>query len=255
MGILFNDAQNEYLEIDSTPVTTPGFTVAASFRSDSNSAVQHLVTIPHKTSGNSNWRLLLRGDIGGDPIQFVAQGTPFSAAQSTSGYSVGTWHRALGIELARDSRAVYLDGGNKGVNTDARDLPEVPDRISIGRAGDSSPDGYMSGDIAEVMIWNVVLTDGTGGTPDEVVADAAGALVRPESLVRWWMLNHEGDLVDVIGGSVLTAFSDGAGPVSAEHAYRIRPGAMVMPELIEVAVGATPWLYLNYSARIIGVNQ
>ena len=51
-------------------------------------------------------------------------------------------------------RRVYIDGGSKGTNaTNASD--SALDRTSIGRAGDSTPDGYFDGRLAEISFWRI----------------------------------------------------------------------------------------------------
>jgi hypothetical protein len=214
---LFASASSEYLEIDSTPVTAAPFTVAgwAYFGSLTENAVA--MAIADKDSGTAYWTLQFYGTQAGDPVLWQARsGGTYALAMSTSGYSAGTWHHLCGVETASNSRAVFLDGGSKGTNSDTAS-PAGADRLSLGRVGDSSPGLYLNGGLAEGAIWNVALTDA------EVALLARGyspLLVRPESLVFYAPLIRDTD-DDLVGGLQLTAYNT---PSITAHPRIIYPG-------------------------------
>jgi len=213
MSRLFDDANNEYLEIGSIIVDEFPLTLAAWIYSNDATTCQSVISISASIAADF-FRLSLRGDIEGDPVRFECKNGGYDSATSTAGYSVNTWHHVCGIETNATSRAVFLDGGNKGVNANAG-VPAGLDTTSIGRlllgAGDTNE--RISGRIAEAAIWNVALTD------DEVTAQAGGVSptrIRPESLVAYWPLYGVGSPEpDYRGTYNLTLVN---GPIQADHA-------------------------------------
>jgi hypothetical protein len=196
----FDDASSQYLETDSTPVTSQPFTMACWFNSDDAATLYGLMFVGNKASNVEQWVLYASGTTGGDPVIFAARSIAggIDDAQTTTGYTAGTWHHACGVEIGAASRAVYIDGGSKGTDV-ANNTPLGADRFSVGRYGDLSPSNYMSGSIFWPAIWDAALDD------DEVAALAEGimpCLVRPESLVTW--IYDENDW-DYLGGYDLTA--------------------------------------------------
>lgn len=106
----------------------------------------------------------------------VASGSGASAQTGTG--TINTWMHACAVFAAANSRAAYVNGGDKGTNTTSR-TPSGMNTWAIGRVPASTPLRYFSGRIAEVGVWNVALTDA------EVAALGAGVsplMIRPASL-------------------------------------------------------------------------
>lgn len=178
---------SEYLKLASAPVTGPPFTIAGWGRSTSATTNQYIMSISDVSATNHQFLFGFRGTVDGDPIEFGARaGGAVAWATTTSGYSVNTWHHVCAVEIASNSRAVYIDGGSMGTDATER-APAGIDVIDIGRLGDSTPDGYFDGAVAWISVWNVALTDA------EVVALGNRSNptppweIRPESIVS--MLN------------------------------------------------------------------
>ena len=135
-----------------------------------------------------------------------------AAAETTTGYSVNTWHHAAGTFTSTTARAAFIDGGSKGTDTTSI-VPANENRISIGRWGDSTPGNYMSGRICEVGLWDVVLTD------DEISALARGVTpnrVRPANLKGYWPVwGLHSPEIDLSGNGNSLAVT---GAVKADHA-------------------------------------
>jgi hypothetical protein len=216
MSRLFDDANNEYAEIDSAVVATYPLTMAAWFYTDSIALRQTILAIADKDVADHFHQLIAHGLAAGDPVRYQCQGGgAVVIASTTTGFSANTWHHACAIGRNATDRSVFIDGGSEGTNAQDK-TPANLDRTSIGRTGDSTPTFYMSGRIAEAAVWNVDLTD------DEVVSLAGGVSplrVRPESLVAYWPLYGVGSPEpDYIGTYDLTLFSGDSGPVVADHA-------------------------------------
>jgi hypothetical protein len=241
MARLFDDAQNEYLEIDSAVVGSVPLTMACKFYSDSLTASQMLMNLVDKDVDNDSLAYLAaRGNEAGDPLTAYSIG-PTAAAKTGVAYAINTWQHACGVWAADNDRRVYLNGGNKATNGTSSP-GHTPNRTSLGRNGDSTPSSYLSGRLAWAAIWNVALTDA------EVAALAAGARppsIRPGNLVSFWSLGgfdteetDGGTARDIWGGFDLAAGSDAVGPGIEDH-----PGGLIYPSqpMAVLAAGGAPF--------------
>ena len=154
-SVLFDDAQNEYLQVSTAVLSGPPITLACWFLSDSITLGQSLMSISD-SGGNDFFELFAAGATGGDPIEAW---TNAANAASTAGYSANVWQHACGVYAAQNDRRAYLNGGNRG-NDNTNLFPSGLDVTTIGVL-DLGPDnfGYMSGRIADARIYNRALTD------------------------------------------------------------------------------------------------
>lgn len=207
MARLFDDANQEYLEVDVPIVTAPPFTISAWASTD---VVQNqtVLFIGDKDLGiNGDW-WRLRFISPQQDIEFDAlhAGTR-RRARTTVQFSTNTYHHVCGIEAATDDRRVFIDGGGKGTDTNNNVVSNV-DRSSIGRSGDSSPSDYMSGLISQVAVWNIALTD------EEVASLAAGVsplALHRDNLIYYNPLGTSGPGLDVVGKNNMTDFGTSVG--------------------------------------------
>lgn len=160
MARLFDDGSSDYLQVEQPAVTAYPFAMVCWFRSNDADAGQALIWIGDKDHAETFTALQARGDQAGDKIWAYSHRygeADDEWAVSASGYTVDTWHHAAGIWLSTTERHAYIDGGNKGSDTDEVGAMVNHNRTAIGACRDSTPGAYMSGDIAEVAIWD--LTD------------------------------------------------------------------------------------------------
>ena len=216
MARLFDDASSQFLEVDATPVTAIPFTIAGWFRSDSATAGQVMMWIGDKDVADHYWLLRAAGNIAGDPVRIQrAAGGTNANTDTTTGYTAGTWHHAAAVFTTAIDVSVYIDGGSEGNGIASRE-PLNADRVSIGRAGDSTPDSYFSGDLMEWAIWNVALSD---AEVLSLVTAAYPGMVQPSALVRYWPILGQFDPeVDMIAASNLTV----TGATRSEHRHSNR---------------------------------
>jgi hypothetical protein len=204
-SILFDDGSNQYLERNTAVLTATPLSMAGWFYTDDATAYQAIVALTDTSADNLNYfSLQADGGTAGDPVTAItADGTANSNATSTTGFSTNTWHHACGVFAAANDRAVFLDGGSKGVSTVSR-TPSGIDGTSVGRRTDSGSGQYMSGRLAEVAIWNAALSDAecqqlaNGYKPSEV---------NTANLVAYWPLYTVSDLEDKAGNYDLTAYN------------------------------------------------
>jgi hypothetical protein len=194
MARAFDDGASQYLAEDGTPVDSEPLSMGCWFNSDDLTAHQVLMAVYRHVGGNNNYyhhRLMLRGASAGDPVAAVTQGDTvgFSWAATTTGYSANTWHYALGVWAATDDRRAYIDGGSKGTDAVDKSLSQLPTAISVGRISnndDTLPTQYMSGFIADPVIWNVALTDRDA----EALLHVLPWEIRPSNIVDFLPLRY-----------------------------------------------------------------
>jgi hypothetical protein len=209
VALLFTAASSQYLKLSAGLVSNYPLTISCWFYSSDDANAQDLCSLTIEGSGN-NWLalLFLGGNVGGDPVRAGVKDTSFSAANSSTGYTTNTWTHAAGVWRATNDRSAYINGGNRGNDTNLRS-PSAPDTTGIGARIESSVGSFMSGRIAELAIWRVDLADweiarlGEGRSP---------LFIRPQSLV--WYSTLRTDARTLSGSHLFTSIN---GHTLAEH--------------------------------------
>jgi len=186
---------NQYLNISSAPVTAFSYTIACWARKDLNTG-GILVNLGNSTNANA-CAIISTG-----PGELVAASTINTAGSNNTAVSgsaiTGVWFHAAGVFNSSVVTLAFANGVSAGTGTN--DItPTGLNCLSIGARVRSSVDGYFDGQIAEVGIWNVVLTAA------EIASLAKGVTcdkVRPQSLRFYAPLIR--DLQDVKGGLTIT---------------------------------------------------
>lgn len=154
------NGSTEYLSLASAPVTTEPFTISAIIEPDSASNHGGVVGIRGSSSLHDH-SLSARGDQTGDQIwaECTDAGPGYSRAQSTTGYSVNTWHHVVASFMADNSKAAYIDGGSKGTDATSETITGL-NQTTIGRRlryGASTK--YFDGKIDEIRLYDGTLSD------------------------------------------------------------------------------------------------
>lgn len=79
-------------------------------------------------------------------------------AVSTTTFSTGVWAYVLGMWETTSKRSVLLNNAGLGENTGLKFVSNI-DEFTIGVTADSSPSNFFTGYIAEVAIWNKILSN------------------------------------------------------------------------------------------------
>ena len=238
MALLFNDVGSEYAEVDNSPISGFPWTMACWFRSDDLTIDQVLMWLGDKDVADQYVFLGAAGTFAGDTVIALTDAGGISSAETSTGYSADTWHLATGVWVSSTDRRAYIDGGSKGTNTTSRVLSNASDRVSIGRAGDSTPGNYMSGRIAEAAIWDVALTD----TEIARLLRQPFRYVRPANLVAYWPLwGLHSPEIDLSGNGRSIAkvnFDVGAGRANHAPVTTFTPKWAASMPVIEAAAAA-----------------
>jgi len=237
------DAAGERITTTAPVVTGKPLSLFCLFRSTTVITNQVPISLAKASDNSIYFALELRADVGGDPIGAVKRGTTFVVAETTTGYSVDTWHTGLATFSSGDGFACYLDGGSKGTNTNT-DAPST-DRLVIGLLGRLNLDNRMQGDIAEVAVWNDELNDAEAAMM--TVGGASPAFVRPQNLVHHLHLIR--DIVDLRSS---VTWSTTNSPTVSNHPSVIlpaRPAFVVVPTAAADAVGPANQLGGTYISQ------
>ena len=156
-------------------------------------------------------------DEAGDPIQSVGKrGVTTQIAETSTGYSINTWHHAAAVFAAVNDARVYIDGGSNGTSSTSVN-PISEDTTYIGRRANSVVhDGVSAygwdGYLAEIGIWNIALSD----AEIAILAEGYSPLfIRPQSLIAYWSLwGNSSPEPDVVGGYDMTLNNN---PTSIAH--------------------------------------
>lgn len=152
------NGSSQFLSAGSAVVTGPPATMGGFFKPTNITTAGVLVGVMEGGSTNNELYILIAGTFGGDPIQAASKDTTTSGAVSTAGFIAGEWQHAVARFSSTTSRDAYLNGGNKGSNT-ATSSPVNIDSTHIGSLNRPTDIFFFDGDVAEVFIYNVALTD------------------------------------------------------------------------------------------------
>ncbi len=228
MARLFDDASSQHLNVPVADLDTAPLSISAWAYPDDATINLTIYWVGDKDALTGWQTLFLAGAITGDPLRMQTRAGVNSNAETSNGYVLNSWNHCFGaVSSGGLSRTSILNGdvGNKGTTVDSHN-PTGYNRTQIGRRGDATPSGYMSGRIAEVAVWDVELTD------DEAVSLSKGIsplLIRPESLVSYRPLYGRGNTeIELISGNNQIARN---GPTAAEHPpiYGIRSPFIGVP--------------------------
>jgi hypothetical protein len=166
-ALLF-DGSTQHINWSSPLVTAAPFTVCAWFKADQLATTKgdemQIWTSSDTVGGGSlKWFSMRIDDAVGneDKVQVVTrQDGTIASFYTTSAITAQKWHHACYVEIASNSREVYLDAGNKG--TDSTSVtPTGVDTTNVGILQTDQVPTYFDpfdGIIDEVRIYNRVLT-------------------------------------------------------------------------------------------------
>lgn len=135
----FDQSVPEYLSLSSAIISSPPLTIMGWGRTNlgatGNNALASLGLV--STTGGHNY-LIMMNTAGSPAYAFTQNGGSSEGAASTANTSDETWHHVAGVWSGSASRSVFLDGGNKGSNTNSITNPETLDRTQIANSAQGS---------------------------------------------------------------------------------------------------------------------
>jgi len=193
MAFNFTAASTQYLSA-TNPVSAAPFTFAAWARVANTTGNKAIVSL-NQNSGTNRFLMYLAGPT----LSFFVNDSGGFTQPQAGNVSANTWFHACAVEAATNDHRLFRDGANKSTTVGAR-TPVSINAVNVGADRNNNNNGSLwSGQIAEVGIWNVALTDA------EAASLAQGMTcdkVRPQSLVFYAPLVR--DLIDYKGGLTIT---------------------------------------------------
>lgn len=200
------NGSTQYLIGGDPAVTDWPLTISAWFHPDAAIAATHNAVSLGDASVDNQDQVLLQFRTAGanDVVAAAAFGANFRRATGTTHLAPGTWYHITAVYGSATSREIFVDGTSEATNTQSLGTFTWSniDRIVVAAHAQSTIDGFVDAQIADVAIWDVAL-DGR-----EIAALAAG--VRPNhilrsSLVHWWPIwGRHSPEIDLTGNLDLT---------------------------------------------------
>lgn len=197
------------------PVATTPFTISVWFKVP-NITVSYIpvaIDTPEVAGYQILGTLEVSGAVGGDPVRaYNYNGSAFGVAATSSGYSADTWTHACGTFTNATLRAVFIDGGSKGTDTD--NIVGTPSELVIGRRRRNATVAQMPANsfVAEIAVWDAALSDAN-------VAMLAGGsnplTVDGGNLIAYWPLTTVTTNEDQVGSNDLS--TTGGVTYDADH--------------------------------------
>jgi hypothetical protein len=200
MAYGFTAASNQSLNTTSTPVSGVPVTLACWVKCDTLPSVQScLFSIGLNTTDVTTYIALELASTN-RPQATHRNVTSGSSSATTGSIVAGQWFHVCGVFQTNSSRTLYWNGVASAANTTII-TPFTVTRIQIARRANTSlsAPAFLTGNVAEVGIWNDVLTAA------EIASLAKGMTcdkIRPQSLVFYAPLVR--DLIDQKGGLTIT---------------------------------------------------
>jgi len=173
MALILNGSTQSAIGATVQPIAAKPFTLSAWIKSTSVAASQSVVA--YGDGSNDIYLLQARGAIVGDPIAAMEYDGAWKIADTSSGFSAGTWHHVAATFVGDTERNSFIDGGSKGTNTDSQSADiDGAFRIRVGTHSGSA--GFFAGKIASVAMWSSELSDANilllanGSVPSDIEA-------------------------------------------------------------------------------------
>ena len=203
MSILLDGTNDALTNTGTPPVTAPPFTLACWLKLSATGTNDALIAIGQSGSADHYHRIYLNTT--GALLCTTRDTTSSNSTTAGTVADTTTWHLAVGVWAATNSRTAYLDGVAATTNTGPRAIT-TPAAMRVGESMSLADD--FAGRIAHMAAWNVALTQ---GNIDSLYAGALPTSVQSGNLV-WYVdaLTNENPMQDAIGSYDLTFVEDAA---------------------------------------------
>lgn len=159
-GWAFTAASSQYLTVGSGAlVTSVPLTFACLFQANDVATPYSLMAIRRSSTSGEGWAIQADGATAGDPVKAVCVQAGVGTSADKTGFTASTWYTAVGVYSANNARAVYLNGTNKGTNTNAK-TPAAVDITLIGCSHNGTVfNVFLDGKIGACGLWNMAASD------------------------------------------------------------------------------------------------
>ena len=220
MGRNFNGTTDN-LSYAGAIVTAEPFTISAWMSADDAAALKTVLGVGH--TSNANFFAQEAGTTG-DGRPASCRRSDGASANSTAGFTIGSWENVIAVFAATNDRRAYVRGSNKGTQGSDAGAMGAVNRTNIGALTyQGTLANYFKGKIAEVAIWNIALTDDNATALG--VSNNSPLLVARPNLIAYWRINGSASPeVDEIGGFNMTV----NGTTSTDHPSIVYPSTSTL---------------------------
>ena len=203
MSRTFNGT-SQYGEIASALITDEPYTIMVRHRGSSLAGDMAMLSIGGGGVDTTHFTHVAVED---GQVEAASNDGGNQGANSTTTMSADTWHRSVGVFSGASARAAFLDGAGKGTNTNFIHLVDLAVTRLAASAGPSTPNILFAGDIYEVAVWSVALSDAEVASLEDPATNPPDS-VQSANLVGWWY----GDLTtDESGNGNIWTFTGSPG--------------------------------------------
>jgi|14_taG_2_1085336.scaffolds.fasta_scaffold07560_2 hypothetical protein len=189
---VFDFIPNDYIDCgnDSSLQITGDLSISAWFKIDNSSSNSYFNIITKWISGDSAWSSYVTKSTGILSFWISTNGSSQSQINSTTNVNDGNWHHFLGINDGTNIK-LYIDGNLEDTGTGGT-IYNSTQNVLIGKTNQNS--FLFSGELSNVQIFNTALTDGTGGTVNQIETlynngSPLTSMSGFTSLQGWWKLD------------------------------------------------------------------
>ena len=215
MARSFDASLFQYLQAATVGITNYPFTIACWAKVLDKDDARNLVFFGNDAAPfPKSQRIVMNATAGVGKARARSTSTSTGFAECSVEYTIGQWHHICGRFASSTSRAVNMDGDpvTQGNNSDNIAFPSPIDRLYIGYSLNNAHP--FNGEIAEVAIWNVALSD---AQVSQLGADEVSPLlIARENLVHYWPLIDNDE--DTVGGLVVSAINS---PTFTPHPFPV----------------------------------
>lgn len=201
---VYIDGTDDYLNAGTVPFTTYPFSISFWHKTWASSSA---VTWWCGEGNAGQWRAFYGGGSTTSVSALAVQNNDFKTAGSTKGYTQDKWYLYTAVYESSTSRAVYIDGGNKGTNT-ASSSPTGVNEFYIGCERSSASRGnFTTGNFADIRIWNRALND---GEVSQLYHDSVRSFDRMNNSITYMFFGYTAPAGALEGSTTLTFSTTGA---------------------------------------------
>ncbi len=162
----FDAASSDYIDAGNPTSLqiTQNISISAWFKIDNSSSNTYFNIITKWITGDAAWSSYVTKSTGILSFWISTNGSNQLQIHSTTNVNDGNWHHFVGTNDGVNNK-LYIDGNLEATGSGGN-IYNSTQPVLIGKTNQNS--FLFSGNIDEVAIWDTALTDGTGGTVNQI---------------------------------------------------------------------------------------
>lgn len=193
MSLKFNGTGGIWVSQPTNITVEYPFSMSCWFFPQDDSTQQRIMGFNTPTSAGSGFRLVLMGDLAGDPLRAQSQAfSTFSAADQT-GVVFDQWNFGVAVFVAAADRKISVNAQALHTNTVSRTIDRTVVNFCFGQKNDSNTNEF-TGYIAHAAVWNTALVDSEIAT---LYSGTNPLSLKRASVLAYWPFTNPGAQTDI----------------------------------------------------------